>query len=149
MTWAKENHSHMHTHTLKILRFHQEMWCQCSDQSTGFRRERLSVPVHSRPALRFSPRLLHHVCPSLQGRSHLSHEKEMFAQDHPEVNSLEEVVKLVKPTAIIGRRKGGPRLRPANPPNLQVEIEAQQGAEQPWNTALPTPQVQCNATNFH
>lgn len=41
----------------------------------------------------------------LQGRSHLNHEKEMFAQDHPEVNSLEEVVRLVKPTAIIGRKK--------------------------------------------
>ncbi|XP_029386938.1 NADP-dependent malic enzyme, mitochondrial isoform X2 [Mus pahari] len=38
----------------------------------------------------------------VKGRSHLNHEKEMFAQDHPEVNSLEEVVKLVKPTAIIG-----------------------------------------------
>ncbi|XP_011717652.2 NADP-dependent malic enzyme, mitochondrial isoform X3 [Macaca nemestrina] len=37
-----------------------------------------------------------------EGRSHLNHEKEMFAQDHPEVNSLEEVVRLVKPTAIIG-----------------------------------------------
>lgn len=43
----------------------------------------------------------------LQGRSHLNHEKEMFAQDHPEVNSLEEVVRLVKPTAIIGREKKG------------------------------------------
>ncbi|XP_061060033.1 NADP-dependent malic enzyme, mitochondrial isoform X1 [Eubalaena glacialis] len=38
----------------------------------------------------------------VKGRSHLNHEKEMFAQDHPEVNSLEEVVRLVKPTAIIG-----------------------------------------------
>uniref|UniRef100_A0A8I5NL46 Malic enzyme n=1 Tax=Papio anubis TaxID=9555 RepID=A0A8I5NL46_PAPAN len=37
-----------------------------------------------------------------EGRSHLNHEKEMFAQDHPQVNSLEEVVRLVKPTAIIG-----------------------------------------------
>ncbi|XP_027436066.1 NADP-dependent malic enzyme, mitochondrial isoform X2 [Callorhinus ursinus] len=37
-----------------------------------------------------------------EGRNHLNHEKEMFAQDHPEVNSLEEVVRLVKPTAIIG-----------------------------------------------
>lgn len=42
---------------------------------------------------------------SLQGRSHLNHEKEVFAQDHPEVKSLEEVVRLVKPTAIIGRRR--------------------------------------------
>ena len=47
----------------------------------------------------------HCVFLSLQGRSHLNHEKEMFAQDHPEVNSLEEVVRLVKPTAIIGRRR--------------------------------------------
>nr|XP_055139149.1 NADP-dependent malic enzyme, mitochondrial isoform X3 [Symphalangus syndactylus] len=38
----------------------------------------------------------------VKGRSHMNHEKEMFAQDHPEVNSLEEVVRLVKPTAIIG-----------------------------------------------
>lgn len=51
----------------------------------------------------------HHSCfmffLSLQGRSHLNHEKEIFAQDHPEVKSLEEVVRLVKPTAIIGRRR--------------------------------------------
>uniref|UniRef100_A0A9L0R2Y7 Malic enzyme n=1 Tax=Equus caballus TaxID=9796 RepID=A0A9L0R2Y7_HORSE len=38
----------------------------------------------------------------VKGRTHLNHEKEMFAQEHPEVNSLEEVVRLVKPTAIIG-----------------------------------------------
>lgn len=49
----------------------------------------------------------------LQGRSHLNHEKEMFAQDHPEVNSLEEVVRLVKPTAIIGRRRGRPAAQPS------------------------------------
>lgn len=49
----------------------------------------------------------------LQGRSHLNHEKEMFAQDHPEVNSLEEVVRLVKPTAIIGRRRGWPAAQPS------------------------------------
>lgn len=39
---------------------------------------------------------------SSQGRSHLNHEKEMFAQDHPSVNTLEEVVQKVKPTAVIG-----------------------------------------------
>lgn len=59
----------------------------------------------------------HHSCIvfflSLQGRSHLNHEKEMFAQDHPEVNSLEEVVRLVKPTAIIGRRRGWPTAQPS------------------------------------
>uniref|UniRef100_A0A8C5LGF8 Malic enzyme n=1 Tax=Jaculus jaculus TaxID=51337 RepID=A0A8C5LGF8_JACJA len=38
----------------------------------------------------------------VKGRSQLNHEKEVFAQDHPEVNSLEEVVRLVKPTTIIG-----------------------------------------------
>ncbi|XP_078401864.1 NADP-dependent malic enzyme-like [Cetorhinus maximus] len=37
-----------------------------------------------------------------KGRSHLTHEKEMFAQDHPPVKSLEEVVRKVKPTALIG-----------------------------------------------
>ncbi|XP_044540617.1 NADP-dependent malic enzyme, mitochondrial-like, partial [Gracilinanus agilis] len=39
----------------------------------------------------------------VKGRSHLNHEKEVFAQDHAEVNTLEEVVRQVKPTAIIGR----------------------------------------------
>ncbi|KAM6317173.1 NADP-dependent malic enzyme, mitochondrial [Aegotheles albertisi] len=38
----------------------------------------------------------------VKGRSHLNHEKEVFAQDHPTVNTLEEVVQKVKPTAIIG-----------------------------------------------
>ncbi|XP_071589348.1 NADP-dependent malic enzyme, mitochondrial isoform X1 [Heliangelus exortis] len=38
----------------------------------------------------------------VKGRSNLNHEKEMFAQDHPSVNTLEEVVQKVKPTAIIG-----------------------------------------------
>uniref|UniRef100_A0A4W3JNM7 Malic enzyme n=1 Tax=Callorhinchus milii TaxID=7868 RepID=A0A4W3JNM7_CALMI len=38
----------------------------------------------------------------VKGRSHLNHEKEMFAQDHPPIKHLEEVVRTVKPTAIIG-----------------------------------------------
>ncbi|KAL9867034.1 LOW QUALITY PROTEIN: NADP-dependent malic enzyme, mitochondrial [Geothlypis trichas] len=38
----------------------------------------------------------------VKGRSHLNHEKEMFAQDHPSVDSLEEVVQKVRPTAVIG-----------------------------------------------
>ncbi|KAJ7408875.1 NADP-dependent malic enzyme, mitochondrial [Willisornis vidua] len=38
----------------------------------------------------------------VKGRSHLNHEKEVFAQDHPSVDTLEEVVQKVKPTAIIG-----------------------------------------------
>ncbi|XP_072899474.1 NADP-dependent malic enzyme-like [Hemitrygon akajei] len=38
----------------------------------------------------------------VKGRSHLTHEKQMFAQDHPPVKSLEEVVQKVKPTALIG-----------------------------------------------
>ncbi|XP_068002020.1 NADP-dependent malic enzyme, mitochondrial isoform X2 [Melanerpes formicivorus] len=38
----------------------------------------------------------------VKGRSHLNHEKEMFAQDHPSVSTLEEVVQKVKPTALIG-----------------------------------------------
>ncbi|XP_015495193.1 NADP-dependent malic enzyme, mitochondrial isoform X1 [Parus major] len=38
----------------------------------------------------------------VKGRSNLNHEKEMFAQDHPSVDTLEEVVQKVKPTAIIG-----------------------------------------------
>ncbi|XP_016050073.1 NADP-dependent malic enzyme, mitochondrial isoform X4 [Erinaceus europaeus] len=38
----------------------------------------------------------------VKGRSHLSPEKETFAQDHAEMGSLEEVVQQVKPTTIIG-----------------------------------------------
>ncbi|XP_033001981.1 NADP-dependent malic enzyme, mitochondrial isoform X2 [Lacerta agilis] len=38
----------------------------------------------------------------VKGRSHLNHEKEMFAHDHPNMKTLEEVVKAVKPTALIG-----------------------------------------------
>ncbi|XP_059820567.1 NADP-dependent malic enzyme-like [Hypanus sabinus] len=38
----------------------------------------------------------------VKGRSHLTHEKQMFAQDHTPVKSLEEVVQKVKPTALIG-----------------------------------------------
>ncbi|XP_053790976.1 NADP-dependent malic enzyme, mitochondrial isoform X1 [Vidua chalybeata] len=38
----------------------------------------------------------------VKGRSHLNHEKEIFAQDHPSVDTLEEVVEKVKPTAVIG-----------------------------------------------
>ncbi|XP_078258802.1 NADP-dependent malic enzyme, mitochondrial-like isoform X3 [Rhinoraja longicauda] len=38
----------------------------------------------------------------VKGRSHLTHEKQMIAQDHPPIKSLEEVVRKVKPTALIG-----------------------------------------------
>nr|XP_020010081.1 NADP-dependent malic enzyme, mitochondrial [Castor canadensis] len=38
----------------------------------------------------------------VKGRSDLNHENEMFAKDHPEMKSLQEVVRLVKPTALIG-----------------------------------------------
>nr|XP_020665105.1 NADP-dependent malic enzyme, mitochondrial [Pogona vitticeps] len=38
----------------------------------------------------------------VKGRSHLNHEKDMFAHDHPSVKTLEDVVRTVKPTAIIG-----------------------------------------------
>ncbi|KAM6448144.1 NADP-dependent malic enzyme, mitochondrial isoform 2-T4 [Liasis olivaceus] len=38
----------------------------------------------------------------VKGRSHLNHEKEMFAHDHPTVKTLEDVVRTIKPTAIIG-----------------------------------------------
>lgn len=38
----------------------------------------------------------------VKGRSHLNHEKEMFAHDHPNVKTLAEVVQKVKPTALIG-----------------------------------------------
>lgn len=39
---------------------------------------------------------------AFQGRSHLNHEKEEFAHEHPHIKTLEEVVKVIKPTAIIG-----------------------------------------------
>uniref|UniRef100_A0A673LBZ1 malate dehydrogenase (oxaloacetate-decarboxylating) (NADP(+)) n=1 Tax=Sinocyclocheilus rhinocerous TaxID=307959 RepID=A0A673LBZ1_9TELE len=38
----------------------------------------------------------------VKGRSHLNHEKEEFAQEHPHIKTLEEVVETIKPTAIIG-----------------------------------------------
>lgn len=76
-----------------------------SDRRPGLRGNALRVPKCSHALPSCSP---NHSCSVfflyLQGRSHLNHEKEIFAQDHPEVNSLEEVVRLVKPTAIIGRR---------------------------------------------
>ncbi|KAM8976571.1 NADP-dependent malic enzyme, mitochondrial [Pelodytes ibericus] len=38
----------------------------------------------------------------VKGRGNLNHEKQMFAQDHPPVKTLEEAVKILKPSAIIG-----------------------------------------------
>ncbi|KAK2905934.1 hypothetical protein Q8A73_009877 [Channa argus] len=38
----------------------------------------------------------------VKGRSHLNHEKEEFAHDHPHIKTLDEVVHTIKPTAIIG-----------------------------------------------
>lgn len=38
-----------------------------------------------------------------QGREHLTHEKERFAHEHPQMRNLEDVVRDLKPTAIIGR----------------------------------------------
>ncbi|KAM4702303.1 NADP-dependent malic enzyme, mitochondrial isoform 1-T3 [Discoglossus pictus] len=38
----------------------------------------------------------------VKGRGNLNHEKEMFAQDHPQVKTLEEAVRILKPSAIIG-----------------------------------------------
>lgn len=39
---------------------------------------------------------------SPQGREHLTHEKERFAHEHQQMKKLEDVVKELKPTAIIG-----------------------------------------------
>uniref|UniRef100_A0AAR2KMP6 Malic enzyme n=1 Tax=Pygocentrus nattereri TaxID=42514 RepID=A0AAR2KMP6_PYGNA len=38
----------------------------------------------------------------VKGRSHLNHEKEEFAHEHPHIKTLEEVVETIKPTAVIG-----------------------------------------------
>ncbi|KAG7469929.1 hypothetical protein MATL_G00134030 [Megalops atlanticus] len=38
----------------------------------------------------------------VKGRDHLTHEKERFAQEHPQMKKLEDVVQKLKPTAIIG-----------------------------------------------
>ncbi|XP_028655935.2 NADP-dependent malic enzyme, mitochondrial-like [Erpetoichthys calabaricus] len=38
----------------------------------------------------------------VKGRGNLNHEKEQFAQEHPQVKTLEEAVNIIKPTAIIG-----------------------------------------------
>ena len=48
---------------------------------------------------------------SLQGRGNLNHEKEEFAQDHPHIKTLEEVVHTIKPTTIIG--EPGPMFYPS------------------------------------
>ncbi len=39
---------------------------------------------------------------SIQGRDNLTHEKERFAHEHAQMKKLEDVVKELKPTAIIG-----------------------------------------------
>ncbi|XP_037533085.1 NADP-dependent malic enzyme [Nematolebias whitei] len=38
----------------------------------------------------------------VKGRDHLTHEKEKFAHEHPQMKRLEDVVRELKPTAIIG-----------------------------------------------
>uniref|UniRef100_A0A665VHD4 Malic enzyme n=1 Tax=Echeneis naucrates TaxID=173247 RepID=A0A665VHD4_ECHNA len=38
----------------------------------------------------------------VKGRDHLTHEKERFAHEHPEMKKLEDVIQELKPTAIIG-----------------------------------------------
>ncbi|XP_063807445.1 NADP-dependent malic enzyme, mitochondrial isoform X2 [Pseudophryne corroboree] len=38
----------------------------------------------------------------VKGRGNVNHEKEMFAQDHPPVKTLEEAVEILRPSAIIG-----------------------------------------------
>lgn len=38
----------------------------------------------------------------VKGRDHLTHEKERFAHEHPQMNRLEDVIREIKPTAIIG-----------------------------------------------
>uniref|UniRef100_A0A3Q3E9H1 Malic enzyme n=1 Tax=Labrus bergylta TaxID=56723 RepID=A0A3Q3E9H1_9LABR len=38
----------------------------------------------------------------VKGREHLTHEKERFAHEHPQMKNLEDVVREIKPTAIIG-----------------------------------------------
>ncbi|KAM6994751.1 NADP-dependent malic enzyme [Tautogolabrus adspersus] len=38
----------------------------------------------------------------VKGRDHLTHEKERFAHEHPQMKNLEDVVRELKPTAIIG-----------------------------------------------
>ncbi|XP_017268582.1 NADP-dependent malic enzyme [Kryptolebias marmoratus] len=38
----------------------------------------------------------------VKGRDHLTHEKERFAHEHPQMKRLEDVVRELKPTAIIG-----------------------------------------------
>ncbi|XP_061632607.1 NADP-dependent malic enzyme isoform X2 [Phyllopteryx taeniolatus] len=38
----------------------------------------------------------------VKGRDHLTHEKERFAHEHPQMRNLEDVVRELKPTALIG-----------------------------------------------
>lgn len=38
----------------------------------------------------------------IQGRDNLTHEKQRFAHEHAQMQKLEDVVKELKPTAIVG-----------------------------------------------
>ncbi|KAM9658485.1 NADP-dependent malic enzyme, mitochondrial isoform 2-T3 [Trichechus inunguis] len=87
----------------RLLNKYRNKYCMFNDDIQGT----ASVAVAGiLAALRITKNKLSNHVFVFQGageeRSHLNHEKEVFAQDHPEVKSLEEVVRLVKPTAIIG-----------------------------------------------
>ncbi|XP_023595570.1 NADP-dependent malic enzyme, mitochondrial isoform X2 [Trichechus manatus latirostris] len=87
----------------RLLNKYRNKYCMFNDDIQGT----ASVAVAGiLAALRITKNKLSNHVFVFQGageeRSHLNHEKEIFAQDHPEVKSLEEVVRLVKPTAIIG-----------------------------------------------
>lgn len=51
----------------------------------------------------------------MQGRSHLNHEKQEFAHEHPHLKTLEEVVNTIKPTAIIGEFTAAEHMQWINP----------------------------------
>ena len=121
MVWIKERHTHTQ-HTFQILRFHLRFQSRgrastlltAQPKAQGSAGKVLGVSGHIPTPAGGSHRpscIVFFL--SLQGRSHLNHEKETFAQDHPEVNSLGEVVRLVKTTAIIGRRRGRPAAQPS------------------------------------
>uniref|UniRef100_H3CN33 Malic enzyme n=1 Tax=Tetraodon nigroviridis TaxID=99883 RepID=H3CN33_TETNG len=79
----------------------------------------------------------------VKGREHLTHEKERFAHEHQQMKKLEDVVKELKPTAIIGEM----RIAVAGAFTEQIIRDMASFNERPIIFALsnPTSKAECTA----